>query len=211
VQTPYRYFIIESHSWLPGIIVFLPRPVLVHVLRFMNKFWPKQTSPDWRLLTIGEFSQMFPDAKIEREKSLGFVKSLMAIKAWSFPNHVPLAHRAHAECLRRELQRSAGDEFLDDTLFTIVDELLEAPVSFLLDPTCQSTVEPDQSGVLITHNNVQLIRIASAGPLRARVVRGDQATGLGWFSPSFGVRTATDQMLFEGQLDKSSTITINLL
>ena len=81
VQTPYRYFIIESHSWLPGIIVFLPRPVLVHLLRFMNKFWPKQTSPDWRLLTMGEFSQMFPDAKIEREKSLGFVKSLMAIKA----------------------------------------------------------------------------------------------------------------------------------
>jgi hypothetical protein len=81
VQTPYRYFIIESHSWLPGIIVFLPRPVLVHLLRFMNKFWPKRTSPDWRLLTIGEFSRMFPDATIEREKSLGFVKSLMAIKA----------------------------------------------------------------------------------------------------------------------------------
>ena len=81
VQTPYRYFIIESHSWLPGVIVFLPRPVLVHLLRFMNKFWPKQTSPDWRLLTMGEFSQMFPDATIEREKSLGFVKSLMAIKA----------------------------------------------------------------------------------------------------------------------------------
>ena len=81
VQTPYRYFIIESHSWLPGIIVFLPRPVLVHLLRFTNKFWPKRTSPDWRLLTIGEFSQMFPDATIEREKSLGFIKSLMAIKA----------------------------------------------------------------------------------------------------------------------------------
>lgn len=81
VQTPYKYFIIESHSWLPGIIVFLPRPVLTHLLRFMNKFWPKRTSPDWRLLTISEFSQMFPDAKIARETSLGFVKSLMAIKA----------------------------------------------------------------------------------------------------------------------------------
>jgi hypothetical protein len=81
VQTPYKYFIIESHSWLPGIIVFLPRPVLVHLLRFMNSFWPKRTSPDWRLLTISEFSRMFPDAIIEREKSLGFVKSLMAIKA----------------------------------------------------------------------------------------------------------------------------------
>ncbi|WP_245286911.1 class I SAM-dependent methyltransferase [Bradyrhizobium sp. Tv2a-2] len=81
VQTPYRYFILESHSWLPGLIVFLPRPALVALLRLTNTFWPKQTSPDWRLLTIGEFSAMFPEAKIEREKSLGFVKSLMAIKA----------------------------------------------------------------------------------------------------------------------------------
>jgi len=81
VQTPYRYFLIESHSWLPGIIVSLPRPALVRLLKFTNTFWPKQTAPDWRLLTLGEFSQMFPDAKIEREKSLGFVKSLMAIKA----------------------------------------------------------------------------------------------------------------------------------
>lgn len=81
VQTPYRYFLIESHSWLPGVIVFLSRPGLVRLLRFTNRFWPKQTSPDWRLLTIGEFSKMFPDAKVEREKSLGFVKSLMAIKA----------------------------------------------------------------------------------------------------------------------------------
>ena len=81
VQTPYRYFPIESHSWLPGLIVSLPRPALVRLLKFTNTFWPKQTAPDWRLLTLGEFSQMFPDAKIEREKSLGFVKSLMAIKA----------------------------------------------------------------------------------------------------------------------------------
>jgi len=81
VQTPFKYFNIESHSWLPGMIVFLPRPVLVHPLRFMNNFWPKQISPDWRLLTEAEFTQMFPIAKIEREISLGFVKSLMAIKA----------------------------------------------------------------------------------------------------------------------------------
>jgi hypothetical protein len=108
-------------------------------------------------------------------------------------------------------------KFDDASQFTIVDELVGVraargvAVSFLLDPTCQSTVDPDRSGVLITHNNLQLIRIASAGPLRARVVRGDQATGLGWFSPSFGVRTATDQILFEGHLVENSTITINVL
>jgi Heparinase II/III-like protein/Heparinase II/III N-terminus len=108
-------------------------------------------------------------------------------------------------------------EFYDASRFTIVDELLEAStdrsvtVSFLLDPSCQSTVEPDRSGVLITRNNLQIIRIASAGPLRARVVRGDEATGLGWLSPSFGVRIPTDQILFEGYLCKPSTITIGVL
>jgi hypothetical protein len=108
-------------------------------------------------------------------------------------------------------------EFDDASQFTIVDELLEGPtdrsvtVSFLLDPTCQSTVEPDRSGILITRNNLQLIRIASAGPLRARVVRGDEATGLGWVSPSFGVRIPTDQIVFEGHLYKPSTITISVL
>lgn len=108
-------------------------------------------------------------------------------------------------------------EFDDASRFTIVDELVGGPadrsvtVSFLLDPNCQSTVESDRSGVLITHNDLQMIRIASAGRLRARVVRGDEATGLGWLSPSFGVRTPTDQILFEGRLDERSTITICLV
>lgn len=106
-------------------------------------------------------------------------------------------------------------EFDDVSQFTIVDELVGAPtdrnvrVSFLLDPSCQSTVEPDRSAVAITHNNRRLIRIASAGPLRATVVRGDQATGLGWLSPSFGVRIPTDQILFEGSLYEPSAIIIS--
>jgi hypothetical protein len=108
-------------------------------------------------------------------------------------------------------------EFDDVSRFTIIDELVGVPtdgsvtVSFLIDPTCQSTVEPDRSGVLITRGNLQLIRIASAGPLKARVVRGDQATGLGWLSPSYGVRVPTDHILFEGHLHKPSTFAISVL
>lgn len=109
-------------------------------------------------------------------------------------------------------------EFDDVSRFTIIDELVGVPtnrsvtVSFLIDPSCQSTVEPDRSGVLITRSNLQLVRIASAGPLKARVVRGDQATGLGWLSPSYRVRVPTDQILFEGHLrDTTSTITIEVL
>lgn len=81
VQTPYRYFIIESHTSLPGVIVLLPRAGLVRLLRFTNTFWPKRTAPDFRLLTITEFTKMFPDADIKLERSFGFVKSLMAIRS----------------------------------------------------------------------------------------------------------------------------------
>lgn len=80
VQTPYRYFLVESHSWLPGFIVFLPRPWLVALLKTTNRFWLKKTAPDWRLLTIREFRSMFTDAEVHLEHSLGVVKSLMAIK-----------------------------------------------------------------------------------------------------------------------------------
>lgn len=80
VQTPYRYFIIESHSWLPGIIVLLPRWLQINIIKFFNKFWPKQTSPDWNLLTYKDMERLFPDARIYKEKSLGLTKSLIAIK-----------------------------------------------------------------------------------------------------------------------------------
>lgn len=109
-------------------------------------------------------------------------------------------------------------EFDDVSRFTIIDELVgpttdgSVAVSFLIDPTCQSTVEPDQRTVLITRSNLELIRVSSAGPLKAQVVRGAPATGLGWLSPSYGVRVPTDQILFEGHIhDATSIITIELL
>jgi hypothetical protein len=80
VQTPNRYFVIESHSWLPGVIVFLPRQFQIRLLRLMNRWWPKKTEPDWHLLTHREMERLFPDAQILRERSLGMTKSIMAIK-----------------------------------------------------------------------------------------------------------------------------------
>lgn len=81
VQTPYKYFIIESHSWLPIFIVLLPRRAQISLIKGFNKFWPKKTSPDWNLLTVKEMKLLFPDAKIIREKSFFMTKSLIAIKA----------------------------------------------------------------------------------------------------------------------------------
>ncbi|RXH16979.1 class I SAM-dependent methyltransferase [Bradyrhizobium guangzhouense] len=80
VQTPYRYFPIESHTWLPGFIVLLPRRVQIALIRLFNRFWFKQTSPDWYLFDWRDMAESFPTAKIYREPYLGMTKSLMAIK-----------------------------------------------------------------------------------------------------------------------------------
>lgn len=80
VQTPYKYFLLESHSWLPVIITIFPRSMLIKTLRFFNLFWPKKTYPDFNLLTYKEMQKLFPEATIYREKSFGFTKSLIAIK-----------------------------------------------------------------------------------------------------------------------------------
>jgi hypothetical protein len=81
VQTPNRYFPIESHTWLPGVVVFLPRPAQVRLIDFMNGWWPKRTSADFYLLTAGLLQELFPDATVVRERSLGLTKSLIAIRA----------------------------------------------------------------------------------------------------------------------------------
>ena len=80
VQTPYKYFPIETHTWTPFVTVFLPRRLQVSFIRFLNRFWPKKTNPDWNLLTIQPMKQLFPDSEIITERSFGFVKSIMAVR-----------------------------------------------------------------------------------------------------------------------------------
>ena len=79
VQTPYKYFPIESHSWLPCVFILVPRPIQIRVIKFFNKFWAKKTWPDFNLLTVKEMKTLFPEAKIVKEKSFLFTKSLIAI------------------------------------------------------------------------------------------------------------------------------------
>ena len=80
VQTPYRGFPIESHSWLP-FMGWLPRPVLLPVMRCTNAVWVKETNPDWRLLNRREMQGLFPDARLVAEKFAGLTKSLVAVKS----------------------------------------------------------------------------------------------------------------------------------
>lgn len=78
VQTPYKFFPIESHTWLP-FIAFFPRWLLVPILRFTNLLWVKKTSPDWYLLNKEDMSQLFEEAKIIEEKVFAITKSIMAV------------------------------------------------------------------------------------------------------------------------------------
>ena len=80
VQTPYKHYLIESHSWLP-FVAWLPRRLLVPILKFSNRFWVKATIPDWYLLNKKEMRGFFDDAEIKGEKTFGLTKSLIAIKS----------------------------------------------------------------------------------------------------------------------------------
>lgn len=79
VQTPNRGFVVESHSWLP-LAGFLPRPLLLKVLKVSNRFWIKGAPPDFNLLDARQMKELFPEAEIVLEKKFGLVKSIMAMK-----------------------------------------------------------------------------------------------------------------------------------
>jgi SAM-dependent methyltransferase len=81
VQTPYKYFPIEQHSFLPFFVVLLPRRWQVRLMRFLYAHrWIKPVYPDFRLLTIKDMRTLFPDAEIVLERYCGLVKSIIAIK-----------------------------------------------------------------------------------------------------------------------------------
>jgi len=86
VQTPYRWFVIESHSWLP-FVGWLPRELIVPILKFSRKFWPKWTAPDWHLLNKRQLASMFEGAEIRDEKWLGMTKSIMAVRREHASSH----------------------------------------------------------------------------------------------------------------------------
>jgi SAM-dependent methyltransferase len=79
VQTPYKWFPIESHTWLP-FVGYLPRCVLISILAITNRIWVKKTTPDWYLLSARQLRRLFPEARIMKERFMGLTKSIMAIK-----------------------------------------------------------------------------------------------------------------------------------
>lgn len=80
VQTPNKYFLMESHTWVP-FAGLLPRSLLIKLIGMLNKFWIKKTSPDWNLLTYRQMKKLFGGSKLYRERFLFlFTKSIICIK-----------------------------------------------------------------------------------------------------------------------------------
>lgn len=80
VQTPNRWFPVESHTWLPAPILLLPRRLRLRLIDGLDRWWPKQTTGDWHLLTRRSMRELFPDAEIRVERSFGLAKSIIALK-----------------------------------------------------------------------------------------------------------------------------------
>lgn len=79
VQTPAKWFPIESHTWLP-FLSYLTRSMQVRVIKIANQVWVKATIPDFELLDGEEMARLFPDARIVRERVFGLTKSFSAVR-----------------------------------------------------------------------------------------------------------------------------------
>ena len=79
VQTPNKWFILESHTWLP-LAGMIPRAFAKQIIRITNSFWVKGTVPDWSLLDLHAMKKLFPDAKTWKERTLLGVKSIVCYK-----------------------------------------------------------------------------------------------------------------------------------
>ncbi len=93
VQTPNRYFPIETHLLTP-IVHLLPRTWRAFIVRRFTvwqwiqrpaadekHFYIEHFISDIRLLSAGDMQRLFPDAVILRERFLMFTKSLIAYRA----------------------------------------------------------------------------------------------------------------------------------
>ncbi len=79
VQTPHRSFPIEAHTWFPLVNIF-SHDIQIFIIKILNKFWVKKTTPDWNLLDENQMKELFPDATIYVLKKIGLKKEIIAIK-----------------------------------------------------------------------------------------------------------------------------------
>lgn len=91
LQTPNRYFPIETHFLFP-LFQFFPLYFKKFLVSHFDIGWYKRTH-DWRqamevinsvrLLDEKELKELFPGANIYRERLLGFTKSFIVFDGWN--------------------------------------------------------------------------------------------------------------------------------
>ena len=124
---------------------------------------------------------------------------LVGVEKNSSVTRIVAEHDGYVSQFRVKHRRTI--EFDGASHFTITDELLgsaqdvKVTASFLVGLGCQASLGSDES-VTVTGNHGALARLVSMGPLKPKIVRGDENSSLGWVSPSFGVRVPTDQNSF---------------
>lgn len=79
VQVPYRWFPVETHTWLP-FVAWLPRSWLCRIIAVANRFWIKKTDPDFYLPTAREMRAWFPGGTLLRERFMGLTKSIIVVR-----------------------------------------------------------------------------------------------------------------------------------
>jgi SAM-dependent methyltransferase len=78
VQTPAPEFPLETHSWLPGVH-YLPRRLLLPLLRQTNRRWIKGCNPNWALPRRRDLQAWFPGSQVTPERWMGLTKSWMVL------------------------------------------------------------------------------------------------------------------------------------
>ncbi|MEQ1653194.1 MAG: alginate lyase family protein, partial [Hyphomicrobium sp.] len=79
-------------------------------------------------------------------------------------------------------------------------------IGFLLHPDLHARL--DGNTLLITRENARVLRLVYDGPLTCRVGAPDTPDG-GWYSESFGVKTPTTRISYDGPLSPEQSSTIN--
>ncbi len=80
VQVPYRWFVFETHNWLP-FFYHLPRELQAPLMRVSSRFWIKASISDYYLPSIRDIKIYFPQSHLEFERFAGMIKSLFAIRS----------------------------------------------------------------------------------------------------------------------------------
>lgn len=101
-------------------------------------------------------------------------------------------------------------DIIDELIGAAIDETIT--VSFIISPIYQARLdEKTPMSVVVQEGEREILLLSGNGALMPRVIRGDERERLGWVSPIFGVKTAADQIVFQGVLRGRSIIKIHVL